>query len=72
MKSGTRTRKVVEITKGAATLSPKVCKGVLGMHAFIGCELWKGKGYERQTKTAVKEALTERAKEWYLPPELAK
>ena len=45
MKSGTRTRtKVIDCTKVAASLGPEVCKGVLGMHAFTGCDtVGKGK-----------------------------
>ena len=36
--SGNRIRtKVVDITKVAASLGPEVCKGVLGIHAFTGC-----------------------------------
>ena len=39
MKSGTRTRtKIIDITKVAASPGPGVCKGLLGMHAFTGCD----------------------------------
>jgi len=79
MKSGTRTRtKVIDITKVAASLGPEVCKGVLGMHAFTGCDTvsaFAGKGKAQALKllkknTRSREALTELGKEWGLSPEL--
>ena len=80
MKSETRKRtKVVDITKVAASLGPEVCKGVLGMHAFTGCNdtvsAFAGKGKAQALKILKKnkkgqEALTDLGKDWDLPPEL--
>ena len=79
MKSGTRTRtNVIDISKVAASLGPEVCKGVLGMHAFTGCDTvsaFAGKGKAQTLKllkknTRSREALTELGKEWGLSPEL--
>ena len=79
MKSGTRMRtEVVDITKVAASLGPEVCKGVLGMHAFTGCDTvnaFAGKGKAQALKILKKnkrgrEALTELGKDWDLTPEL--
>ena len=79
LKSGSRKRtKVVDITKVAASLGSKVCKGVLGMHAFTGCDTvsaFAGRGKAQALKllkknTGSQEALTELGQEWDLPPEL--
>ena len=79
LKSGSRKRtKVVDITKVAASLGSKVCKGVLGMHAFTGCDTvsaFAGRGKAQALKllkknTRSQEALTELGQEWDLPPEL--
>jgi len=79
MKSGTRTRtKIIDIIKVAASLGPGVCKGVLGMHAFTGCDTvsaFAGKGKSQALKilkknTRSRETLTELGKEWDLPPKL--
>ena len=55
LKSGSRTRtKVVDITKVAASLGSKVCKGVLGMHAFAGCDTvsaFAGRGKAQEALT---------------------
>ena len=78
MKSGTRTRTmVIDITKVASSLGPEVCRGVLGMHAFTGCDTvnaFAGKGKAQALKilkknTRSREALTELEKEWDVPPE---
>lgn len=67
MKSGTRTQtKIIDITKVAASLGPEVCKGVLRMHAFTGCDTvsaFAGKGKAQALKilkknTRSREALT--------------
>ena len=39
LKSRSHTRtKIIDITKVAASLGSKVCKGVLGMRAYTGCD----------------------------------
>ena len=72
MKSGTRTlTKVINLTKVAASLGPKVCKGILGMHVFTWCDAasaFAGKGKAQalkilKKKTRSREALTELGKE---------
>ena len=79
MKSGTRARtKVIDITKVAASLGSEVCKGVLGMHAFTGCDTVSalaGRGKAQALKiltknTRCREALTELGQEWDPTPEL--
>lgn len=79
MKSGTCTwTKVIDIKKVAASLGQEVCKGILVMHTFTGCDTvstFAGKGKAQQLKllknnTRNREALTELGKVWGLSPEL--
>ena len=78
-KSGTQTRtKLIDIGKIAAAIGNEVCKALVGLHAFTGCDsvsAFAGKGKVRalelvKKNPSVREAFVELGENWTLTPEL--
>ncbi|KAL8625537.1 hypothetical protein ACOMHN_014626 [Nucella lapillus] len=78
-KTGTRTRThLLDINKIAASLGPDVCKALIGMHAYTGCDTvsaFAGKGKLNALKILkgdedVKQAFLELGESWELTSEL--
>lgn len=78
-KCGTKTRRrVVDIRKVAATVGIDVCRALIGMHAYTGCDTvsaFAGKGKAKALKllTSSKEnqdTFLKLGQEWDLSPEL--
>jgi hypothetical protein len=78
-KCGTRTRtRVVDIRKVAATIGIDVCRALIGMHAYTGCDTvsaFAGKGKAKALKLLTSNRETqntfpELGQEWDLSPEL--
>ncbi|KAL8610714.1 hypothetical protein ACOMHN_016697 [Nucella lapillus] len=78
-KTGTRTRThLLDINKIAASLGPDVCKALIGMHAYTGCDIvsaFAGKGKLNALKILkgdedVKQAFLELGESWELTSEL--
>ena len=78
-KCGTQTRtRFIDISNVAASVGPDVCKALLGMHAFTGCDTvraFAGKGKICTTtilkaNAEFKEAFAQLGVQWNLPPNL--
>ena len=78
-KCGTKTRtRVVDIRNVAATVGIDVCRALLGMHAYTGCDItsaFAGKGKASALKfltnnREIKYTFLELGQEWDLSPEL--
>ena len=78
-KCGTKTRRrVVDISKVAATVGEGVCKALIGMHAYTGCDTvsaFAGKGKAKALKLLTtsrenQDTFTKVGQEWDIPPEL--
>ena len=78
-KCGTKTRtRVVDIRKVAATVGIDVCRALIGMHAYTGCDTtsaFAGKGKASALKfltnsREIKYTFLELGQEWDLSPEL--
>ena len=78
-KCGTRTRKrIVDIQKIADAIGADVCRGLIGMHAYTGCDTvsaFAGKGKAKALKLLVndkahQEMFIELGQEWNLSQEL--
>ncbi len=78
-KYGTRTRtRLVDIGKVAATVGIYVCRALIGMHAYTGCDItsaFAGKGKASALKfltnnREIKNTFTELGQEWDLSSEL--
>ena len=76
---GTKSRKrLVDIKKVATTLGPDVCRALIGMHAYTGCDTvsaFAGKGKAKALKLLTKRKLEQATflqlgEEWDLSPEL--
>ncbi len=78
MKCGTRARtRVVDIGKVAFTVGTDVCRALVGMHAYTGCDTtsaFAGKGKASAlkflTSNCIKNTFLELGQEWDLSPEL--
>ena len=77
-KCGTKTRRrVVDISKVAATVGEGVCKALIGMHAYTGCDTvsaFAGKGKAKALKLLTtssenQDTFTKVGQEWDIPPE---
>ena len=78
-KCGTKTRRrVVDISKVAATVGEGVCKALIGMHAYTGrntLSAFAGKGKAKALKLLTtsrenQDTFTKVGQEWDIPPEL--
>ena len=78
-KCGTRNRtRLVDITKVAASIGSKVCKALVGMHAFTGCDTvsaFGGKGKLRALQILkgneeIQDYFIKVSEQWKPPPEL--
>ena len=78
-KCGTKTRRrVIDISKVAATVGEGVCKALIGMHAYTGCDTvsaFSGKGKAKALKLLTtsrehQDTFTKVGQEWDIPPEL--
>lgn len=79
LKCGTQTRiHLIDINKICAAVGPDVCKALIGMHSFTGCDTvsaFAGKGKLRvleilKKNSSVRETLTELGNSWAVSPEL--
>ena len=78
-KCGTQTRtRFIDISNVATSVEPDVCKALLGLHAFTGCDsvrAFTGKGKIRalailKANAEFKEAFAQLGVQWNLPPNL--
>ena len=78
-KCGTKTRKrLVDIEKVATTLGIDVCRALIGMHAYTGCDTvsaFAGKGKAKALKLLTsnkqnQDTFLKLGQEWDLSPEL--
>ena len=79
LRSGTKNRtNITDIQAIASNLGEQICRGLIGMHAFTGCDsvsAFAGKGKTSalkllKTSTETQECFVELGQEWNVAPEL--